>query len=195
MTDIVEGKPEGLALDINQSRSIEGFETKVVGQTTGANGEGYEAIAGSDVVVITAGLPRKPGMSRMDLIEVNAGIVRGVAENIAKHAPNAVVIVVSNPLDEMTALTQLATGFPKARVIGQAGMLDTALVLSPAAKLAWMFVGGLFVGFGTRMANGCTSGHGIFGLSNFEWPSLVATLCFMGTGLVTTQVLYRLVLR
>ena len=115
----LEGKPEGLALDINQSRSIEGFETKVVGQTTGANGEGYEAIAGSDVVVITAGLPRKPGMSRMDLIEVNAGIVRGVAENIAKHAPNAVVIVVSNPLDEMTALTQLATGFPKARVIGQ----------------------------------------------------------------------------
>ena len=131
LTDIVEGKPEGLALDINQSRSIEGFETKVVGQTTGANGEGYEAIAGSDVVVITAGLPRKPGMSRMDLIEVNAGIVRGVAENIAKHAPNAVVIVVSNPLDEMTALTQLATGFPKARVIGQAGMLDKTTAVDP----------------------------------------------------------------
>ena len=116
LTDIVEGKPEGLALDINQSRSIEGFETKVVGQTTGANGEGYGAIAGSDVVVITAGLPRKPGMSRMDLIEVNAGIVRGVAENIAKHAPNAVVIVVSNPLDEMTALTQLATEIGRAHV-------------------------------------------------------------------------------
>ncbi len=76
-----------------------------------------------------------------------------------------------------------------------AGMLDAALGLSPAAKLVWMFVGGLFVGFGTRLANGCTSGHGIFGLSNFEWPSLVATLCFMGSGLVTTQVLYRLVLR
>jgi malate dehydrogenase len=126
LTDILEGKPEGLALDLNQSRSIEGFETKVVGQTTGVDGSGYEAIAGSDVVVITAGLPRKPGMSRMDLIEVNAKIVRGVAENIAKHAPEAVVIVVSNPLDEMTALTQLATGFPKNRVIGQAGMLDTA---------------------------------------------------------------------
>jgi malate dehydrogenase len=77
-------------------------------------------------VVITAGLPRKPGMSRMDLIGVNAGIVRGVAENIAKHSPNAVIIVVSNPLDEMTALAQLATGFPRNRVMGQAGMLDTA---------------------------------------------------------------------
>ena len=126
LTDVIEGKPEGLALDLNQSRWIEGFETKVVGQTTGPDGEGYEAIADSDVVVITAGLPRKPGMSRMDLIETNAKIVRSVAENIAKHAPNAVVIVVSNPLDEMTALTQLATGFPKERVIGQAGMLDTA---------------------------------------------------------------------
>jgi malate dehydrogenase len=126
LTDIVEGKPEGLALDLNQSRPIEGFETKVVGQTTGPNGEGYEVIEGSDVVVITAGLPRKPGMSRMDLLGVNAKIVRQVSENVAKYAPNAVVIVVSNPLDEMTALAQLATGFPKNRVLGQAGMLDTA---------------------------------------------------------------------
>ena len=126
LTDIVDGKPEGLALDLNQSRPIEGFETKVIGQTTGADGSGYEAITGSDVVVITAGLPRKPGMSRMDLIATNARIVRSVAENVAKHAPDAVVIVVSNPLDEMTALAQLATGFPKHRVIGQAGMLDTA---------------------------------------------------------------------
>ncbi len=126
ITDIVEGKPAGLALDLNQSRAIEGFETKVVGVTTGPNGEGYEAIEGSDVVVITAGLPRKPGMSRMDLLETNAKIVRQVAENVAKYAPNAVVIVVSNPLDEMTALAQLATQFPKNRVLGQAGMLDTA---------------------------------------------------------------------
>ncbi|MEU7589805.1 malate dehydrogenase [Micromonospora sp. NPDC049230] len=126
ITDIVEGKPAGLALDLNQSRAIEGFETKVVGVTTGANGEGYEAIEGSDVVVITAGLPRKPGMSRMDLLETNAKIVRQVAENVAKYAPSAVVIVVSNPLDEMTALAQLATQFPKNRVLGQAGMLDTA---------------------------------------------------------------------
>ena len=126
LTDIVEGKSEGLALDINQSRSIENFETKVIGATTNAQGDGYEKTANSDVVVITAGLPRKPGMSRMDLIGVNAGIVRGVAENIAKHSPNSVIIVVSNPLDEMTALTQLATKFSYNKVIGQAGMLDTA---------------------------------------------------------------------
>jgi malate dehydrogenase len=126
LTDIVEGKPEGLALDINQSRPVEGFETKVIGATTTAEGGGYEKTANSDVVVITAGLPRKPGMSRMDLIGVNAGIVRGVAENIAKHSPNAVIIVVSNPLDEMTALAQIATNFPQNRVMGQAGMLDTA---------------------------------------------------------------------
>ena len=122
LTDIVDGKPEGLALDINQSRSIEGFETKVIGATTTADGAGYEATAGSDVVVITAGLPRKPGMSRMDLIGVNAGIVRGVAENIAQHSPSAVLIVVSNPLDEMTALAQIASQFPHNRVMGQAGM-------------------------------------------------------------------------
>jgi malate dehydrogenase len=126
LTDIVEGKPEGLALDLNQSRPIEGFETTVVGTTTTAEGGGYEPTAGSDVVVITAGLPRKPGMSRMDLLEVNAGIVRGVAENIAKHSPNAVIIIVSNPLDEMTALAQQASNFPKNRVFGQAGVLDTA---------------------------------------------------------------------
>lgn len=127
LTDIVEGKSEGLALDMNQSRPIEGFETRVIGVTTDpTTGAGYEQISGSDIVVVTAGLPRKPGMSRMDLIETNARIVRGVAENVAQHAPDAVIIVVSNPLDEMTALTQLASGFPKQRVVGQAGMLDTA---------------------------------------------------------------------
>jgi malate dehydrogenase len=134
LTDIVEGKPEGLALDLNQSRPIEGFETKIVGATTGPNGEGYEAIEGSDVVVITAGLPRKPGMSRMDLLGVNAKIVRQVAENVAKYAPNAVVIVVSNPLDEMTALAQIATQFPKNRVLGQAGMLDSARFTNNVAE-------------------------------------------------------------
>ena len=141
LTDIVEGKPEGLALDMNQSRSIEGFETKIIGATTTAEGAGYEATANSDVVVITAGLPRKPGMSRMDLIGVNAGIVRGVAENIAKHSPNAVIIVVSNPLDEMTALAQLATGFPKNRVMGQAGMLDTARFTNFVAEKLGVKVG------------------------------------------------------
>jgi malate dehydrogenase len=126
LTDIVEGKPEGLALDMNQSRPVEGFETKVTGQTTGPAGEGYEAIAGSGIVVITAGLPRKPGMSRMDLIGVNAKIVRSVTEQVVKHAPDAVLVVVSNPLDEMTALAAKVSGFPARRVIGQAGMLDTA---------------------------------------------------------------------
>jgi len=126
LTDIVEGKPEGLALDMNQSRPVEGFETKITGQTTGPTGEGYEAIGGSNIVVITAGLPRKPGMSRMDLIGVNAKIVRNVTEQVVKHAPDAILIVVSNPLDEMTALAAKVSGFPAHRVMGQAGMLDTA---------------------------------------------------------------------
>ena len=134
LTDIVDGKPEGIALDMNQSRPIEGFETRVTGQTTGPGGEGYEAIAGSAIVIITAGLPRKPGMSRMDLIEVNAKIVRSVVENVVKHAPEAVLIVVSNPLDEMTALAQLATGFPRNRVLGQAGVLDTARFTNNVAE-------------------------------------------------------------
>ncbi|MHB1614355.1 MAG: malate dehydrogenase [Actinomycetes bacterium] len=126
LTDVVEGKAEGLALDMNQSRPIEAFETALVGVSTTEDGSGYDATAGSDIVVITAGLPRKPGMSRMDLIETNARIVRGVVENIATRSPEAVLVVVSNPLDEMTALTRLVSGFPESRVIGQAGMLDTA---------------------------------------------------------------------
>jgi malate dehydrogenase len=136
LTDIIEGKPEGLALDMNQSRPIEGFETRVTGATTTAEGEGYEATADSDIVIITAGLPRKPGMSRMDLLEVNAKIVRGVAENVAKYSPNAVILVVSNPLDEMTALAQIASKFPKNRVVGQAGMLDTARFTNNVAEAA-----------------------------------------------------------
>jgi len=120
LTDIIEGKPQGLALDLNQSRPVEGFETKVVGTN------GYAETEGSDIVVITAGLPRRPGMSRMDLIETNAKIVREVTENIARSSPDAVLVVVSNPLDEMTALASNVSGFPRQRVMGQAGMLDTA---------------------------------------------------------------------
>jgi len=146
LTDILEGKSEGLALDINQSRSIENFETKVIGATTTADGAGYEKTANSDVVVITAGLPRKPGMSRMDLIGVNAGIVRGVAENIAKHSPNAVIIVVSNPLDEMTALAQIATKFSYNKVMGQAGMLDTARFTNFVAEITTASVKTLTLG-------------------------------------------------
>jgi malate dehydrogenase len=120
MTDIIEGKPQGLALDMMQARSIEGFDTRI----TGTNG--YDETAGSDVCVITAGLPRKPGMSRMDLIETNAKIVADVTRKFVAGSPDAVIIVVSNPLDEMTALCAQVSGFPKHRVIGQAGMLDTA---------------------------------------------------------------------
>jgi malate dehydrogenase len=120
MVDIIEDRPQGLALDMMQSRPIERFDTRI----TGSND--YEATAGSDVCVITAGLPRKPGMSRMDLLEVNARIVGDVTRQLVAGSPDAVLIVVSNPLDEMTALTATLSGFPKERVIGQAGMLDTA---------------------------------------------------------------------
>src|SRR3954447_25993821 len=100
LTDIRDGWAEGLALDLNQSRPIEGFETEVVGRTTGTDGSGYEVISGSDIVGMAASLPRKLGMSRMDLLGVNGGIIRGVAENVAKFGPRAVIIVVSNPLHE-----------------------------------------------------------------------------------------------
>lgn len=120
MVDIIEGKPQGLALDMMQSRPLEGFDTRIVGSND------YEPTAGSDVCVITAGVPRKPGMSRMDLIEVNAKIVGDVTRQLAETSPSAVLIVVSNPLDEMTALCARISGFPTARVMGQAGMLDTA---------------------------------------------------------------------
>ena len=120
MTDIVEGLPQGLALDINQSAPVEKFETRVVGTND------YADTAGSDVVVITAGLPRKPGMSRMDLLDANSEIVGGVTEQIVKHSPETIIIVVSNPLDEMTYLSALVSDFPKHRVMGMAGVLDSS---------------------------------------------------------------------
>ncbi|MBU1866350.1 MAG: malate dehydrogenase [Actinobacteria bacterium] len=120
MTDIVEGLPQGLALDMNQSRPLERYRTKVVGTND------YADTAGSDVVVITAGLPRKPGMSRMDLLEVNAGIVAGVTREIMSYSENPVIIVVTNPLDQMTTLTAEVSGLDRSRVMGQAGNLDTA---------------------------------------------------------------------
>lgn len=120
MTDIVEGLPQGLALDINQSAPVVGFETLVKGTND------YADTAGSEVVVITAGLPRKPGMSRMDLLAANSEIVGGVTKEIAKNSPEAVIIVVSNPLDEMTWLAAHVSQFPKERVMGMAGVLDSA---------------------------------------------------------------------
>ncbi len=115
-----ENMPKGKALDLMQSGPIWGFDSNVVGTTS------YEPTAGSDVVVITAGIPRKPGMSRDDLLSTNAKIVSSVAEQIKATSPNAVIIVVSNPLDAMVQQVQKVTGFPPARVCGQAGVLDTA---------------------------------------------------------------------
>lgn len=120
MTDIVEGLPQGLALDMNESRPVTGHRTLVVGTND------YAATAGSDVVIITAGLPRKPGMSRMDLLEVNAKIVKSVTTEIVQYSPDAVIIVVTNPLDQMTTLVADVSGFPRNRVFGQAGILDSS---------------------------------------------------------------------
>ena len=120
MVDIVEGVPQGKALDLQQSATIEGWNAYVTGSNDPA------AISNSDVVVVTAGFPRKPGMSREDLLKANADIVRTAAENIRKHAPNAYVILVTNPLDVMAYLAWKTTGFPKNRVMGMAGVLDSA---------------------------------------------------------------------
>jgi malate dehydrogenase len=118
--DVVEGMPQGKALDILEGTPIGGWDVKVLGTNK------YEDIDGADVVIVTAGLPRKPGMSRDDLLKVNLDIIRGVAPNIRKYAPDAFVIVVSNPLDVMVYAMKEITGFPKNRVMGMAGILDSA---------------------------------------------------------------------
>ncbi len=120
LIDIIEDLPQGLALDIKESSPVVGFEPNV----TGTND--YADTAGSDVVVITAGFPRQPGMSRMDLLGKNAGIVRDVVEKVVSVSPDAIIIVVTNPLDEMTYLAADVSGFPKERVMGMAGVLDSA---------------------------------------------------------------------
>jgi malate dehydrogenase len=120
MIDVVEGVPQGKALDQWQSGPVEGFDTRVIGSN------GYDPAAGAEVFVVTAGIARKPGMSRDDLTKTNAGIVRSVGEQIARVAPKAIVIVVSNPLDVMCYVAMKATGFPRERVLGMAGVLDTA---------------------------------------------------------------------
>jgi malate dehydrogenase len=120
MVDIADGIPQGKGLDQWESAPIELFDSRVTGTT------GYEATAGSDIVVITAGIPRKPGMSRDDLLNTNAGIVGSCAAEVAKTSPNAIIIVVSNPLDVMCYVAMKASGFPRERVLGMAGILDTA---------------------------------------------------------------------
>jgi malate dehydrogenase len=121
LVDIKEGLAEGKALDIWEKAPINVYDTRTVGVSND-----YSKTAGSDVVVITSGLPRKPGMSRDDLIETNAGIVKSVTENVVKYSPEAIVIIVSNPLDVMTYQAHLTSKFPRSRVMGMAGILDTA---------------------------------------------------------------------
>lgn len=128
LIDIVEGLPQGLALDLNQSAPVEKFEVRIIGTNE------YKDTEQSDVAIITAGLPRQPGMSRMDLLEKNAGIIRDATERIVEHSPAAILIVVTNPLDEMTYLTSKVSGFPKERVMGMAGVLDSARLAAFVAE-------------------------------------------------------------
>ena len=120
LIDIIEGKPQGLALDLKEAAPVEGYEPAILGTND------YADTAGSDVVVITAGFPRQPGMSRMDLLGKNAAIMSDVVAKITPGSPNAILIIVSNPLDEMTFLAAERSGFPKERVVGMAGVLDSA---------------------------------------------------------------------
>src|SRR5919198_922966 len=121
LVDIIEGMPQGKALDLAQAAPIEGFDARLVGATND-----YAPSANSDVVIITSGLPRKPGMSRDDLLKTNAGIVSSVVEEVVRHSPDSVLIIVSNPLDAMCQVALRRSGFPKHRVIGMAGVLDSA---------------------------------------------------------------------
>lgn len=121
LLDIKEGISEGKSLDLFQTSSLLGFDTRIVGSTND-----YTKTANSDVVVITSGIPRKPGMTREELIGINAGIVKGVTENILKYSPNAIIIVISNPMDTMTYLALKSSGLPKNRIIGMGGILDSA---------------------------------------------------------------------
>lgn len=145
LLDIKEGFAEGKALDIFQCATTTGFDTKIYGSTND-----YSKTANSDVVVITSGIPRKPGMTREELIGINAGIVKTVAENVLKHSPNTIIVVVSNPMDTMTYLALKATGLPKNRIIGMGGALDSSrfktylsLALDkPANDISGMVIGG-----------------------------------------------------
>jgi malate dehydrogenase len=128
LIDIIEGKPQGIALDLRQASPIEGYEPSIVGTND------YADTAGSDLVVITAGFPRQPGMSRMDLLGKNAAIVRDVVANVVPGSPSAILIVVTNPLDEMTFLAAEASGLPRERVMGMAGVLDSARLRSFIAE-------------------------------------------------------------
>lgn len=145
LVDIKEGFAEGKAMDLMQTASLNGFDTKITGSTND-----YSTTAGSDVAVITSGIPRKPGMTREELIGINAGIVKTVTENLLKHSPNVIIIVVSNPMDTMTYLVHKSTNIPKNRIIGMGGALDSArfkyrlaeALDCPASDVDGMVIGG-----------------------------------------------------
>ena len=130
MVDVAEGIPQGKGLDQWESAPIEGFDSRIIGTNS------YDETTGSDIIVITAGIARKPGMSRDDLLNTNAGIVKQVSEQIKKTSPNAILIIVSNPLDVMSYVAMQTTGFPRERVLGMAGVLDTARYRSFLADAA-----------------------------------------------------------
>lgn len=161
LVDIVEGVPQGKALDLYEASPIELFDVSIVGSN------GYEASAGSDVVIVTAGLARKPGMSRDDLMKTNAGIVKSVTEQAARYSPDSVIIVVSNPLDVMTYVALKTSGFPRNRVVGMAGILDTAryrAFIAAEAKVSVEDIQALVLGgHGDSMVPliGCTTISGI----------------------------------
>ncbi|MEZ4721596.1 MAG: malate dehydrogenase [Flavobacteriales bacterium] len=145
LVDIKEGFAEGKAMDLMQCASLNGFDTKITGVTND-----YSKTAGSDVAVITSGIPRKPGMTREELIGINAGIVKDVSSNLLKHSPNTIIIVVSNPMDTMTYLVHKSAGLPKNRIIGMGGALDSArfkyrlaeALDCPASDVDGMVIGG-----------------------------------------------------
>jgi malate dehydrogenase len=126
LTDVVEGLAEGKALDLQESAPIVGFDALVTGVTTTPDGKGYEATANSDLVIITSGVPRKPGMSRDELLAVNQQVITTVVQAIVRYSPECVIVMLTNPVDAMTQLAYKVSGFPSNRVVGQAGILDTA---------------------------------------------------------------------
>jgi malate dehydrogenase len=198
LLDIKEGFAEGKAMDISQCATTTGFNTRVSGSTND-----YSKTAGSDVVVITSGIPRKPGMTREELIGINAGIVKTVADNVLQHSPNAIIVVVSNPMDTMTYLTLKATGLPKNRIIGMGGALDSSrfkYYLSKALNKPSNDVDGMVIGGHgdttmiplTRLASYCGTPVSTY-LSQEEMDKVAADTMVGGatlTGLLGTSAWY-----
>lgn len=198
LVDIKEGFAEGKAMDMMQTAALLGFDTKIIGSTND-----YSKTAGTDVAVITSGIPRKPGMTREELIGINAGIVKGVTENILKYSPNAIIVVISNPMDTMTYLALKSSGLPKNRIIGMGGILDSArfkYYLSQELNCSSADLHGVVIGGHgdttmiplTRLAN--INGHPVSNLMDAEKLKKVAADTMVGgatlTGLLGTSAWY-----